>query len=191
MKKAFQWGEILPSLKGTRLKLESLKTDDAPQILAIFGDPEVMRYWGMPPLENTNDARRFIKETHEEFARRDLFGWGIRWNETGKIVGTSTLLNLDRPNRRGEIGFAVAQASWGKGIATEAVETLIGFAFNTLDLHRLEADVDPKNTASLRVLEKQGFVREGLLRERWYQMGEVQDTVFLGLLKREWTGGSV
>ena len=154
MKNSFQWGKALPRLSAKRLELTSLKTEDATNILAIFSDKEVMRYWGTPPLENTSDARRFISEALENFAKRELFGWGIRWNKTGEIIGTSTLLNLDSDNRRAEIGFAVARSFWGKGIATEAVETLIDFAFNTLDLHRLEADVDPNNTASLRVLEK-------------------------------------
>jgi RimJ/RimL family protein N-acetyltransferase len=59
-------------------------------------------------------------------------------------------------------------------------------AFETLDLHRLEADVDPENTASLRVLERNGFRREGHLRERYTQDGRWHDAVLLGLLRREW-----
>jgi hypothetical protein len=66
------------------------------------------------------------------------------------------------------------------------VDVLVRFAFGPLDLRRLEADVDPRNTPSLRLVEKLGFVREGYMRERWELQGEIQDGVFFGLLRREW-----
>ncbi|MGH8430561.1 MAG: GNAT family N-acetyltransferase, partial [Solimonas sp.] len=67
---------------------------------------------------------------------------------------------------------------------------LFDFAFGTPNLRRLEADVDPRNANSLRILGKLGFRREGLLRERWNVGGEIQDTVFLGLLARDWMDGA-
>jgi RimJ/RimL family protein N-acetyltransferase len=69
---------------------------------------------------------------------------------------------------------------------TDAVTTLIRFAFDALGLHRLEADVDPRNERSLRLLARQGFRVEGHLRETYFVGGEVQDSVILGLLRREW-----
>ena len=68
----------------------------------------------------------------------------------------------------------------------EALTALFGFAFGPMALRRLEADVDPRNENSLRILGRLGFRREGLLRERWNVGGEIQDTAFLGLLAREW-----
>jgi RimJ/RimL family protein N-acetyltransferase len=68
----------------------------------------------------------------------------------------------------------------------EALQTLLNHAFEGLELRRLEADVDPRNTASIRTLERLGFKREGYLRERWHVAGEIQDALFYGLLKREW-----
>jgi RimJ/RimL family protein N-acetyltransferase len=68
----------------------------------------------------------------------------------------------------------------------EATSTLLRFAFEQLSLHRVEADVDPRNEASIRLLEKLGFQREGYLRERWLVGEEINDTVFYGLLRREW-----
>jgi RimJ/RimL family protein N-acetyltransferase len=63
---------------------------------------------------------------------------------------------------------------------------LLDYAFRALGLRRLEADVDPRNSGSMRVLERLGFRHEGLLRERWKVNGELQDSVLLGLLEREW-----
>jgi RimJ/RimL family protein N-acetyltransferase len=68
----------------------------------------------------------------------------------------------------------------------EALQTLLTYAFEVLELRRLEADVDPRNAASIRTLERLGFKREGFLRERWHVDGEIQDALFYGLLKREW-----
>jgi len=89
-------------------------------------------------------------------------------------------------HERAEIGFAVARSQWGRGLASEAVAELIAFAFERLQLHRLEADTEPRNERSLRLLERLGFRREGHLRERYYVDGERQDTVLLGLLRTEW-----
>src|SRR5690606_38652938 len=88
-----------------------------------------------------------------------------------------------RAHRRAEVGFMLAPAHWGKGYAAEAVRAVLRFAFEAMDLHRVEADVDPDNGASLRLLERLGFRREGYLRERWWPYGAPADSVVLGLLR--------
>ncbi|HEX6057465.1 MAG TPA: GNAT family protein [Gemmatimonadaceae bacterium] len=93
----------------------------------------------------------------------------------------------DPPHRRAEVGYALARAAWGRGYVAEALHAMIGFAFETLALHRLEADVDPRNERSIRALLREGFEREGYLRERYHVSGEVQDAVLFGLLRREWS----
>jgi len=187
MVSSFKWGHELPKLSGRRVDLRWLTRQDAPAILAIFGDPEVMKFWSSPPLQSLAGAEDLIKEIHDLFGSRQLFQWGISLRETREVLGTCTLFHLDQAHRRAEVGFALRRSAWGQGLATEAVELLIGFAFETLDLHRIEADADPKNERSLRLLERQGFRREGYLRERWHHLGEIQDAIFLGLIRREWS----
>ena len=184
---SFEWGHELPRLPGRRLDLRWLTQRDAPAILEIFSNSEVMKFWGTPPLRNLDAATELIEEIHQLFRSQRLFQWGICWRETNEVFGTCTLLNVDPAHRRAEVGFALGRSAWGHGLATESLEVLINFAFDALDLHRLEADVDPENDRSLRVLERQGFRREGYLRERWHHLGEVRDTVFLGLLRKEWS----
>ncbi len=190
MKNPYEWGAELPRLTGKRLELSGLTQRDAPAIFEIFGDPEVVRYWSSPPFTELSEANKLITETRELFKSRQLFQWGVRLRESGKVIGTCTLYQWSQPHARAEIGFALGSSSWGQRLATEAVELLIGFSFEALEVRRLEADVDPRNEASLRLLEGQGFQREGLLRERWRTHGEADDAVFLGLLRREWAGGS-
>lgn len=97
-----------------------------------------------------------------------------------------SLFHLDEGNRRAEVGFALRRSVWGRGYATEAVSAVIGQAFGPLGLHRLEADIDPRNDASGRLLQRLGFRYEGPLRQRWIVVGEVCDSAFYGLLRAEW-----
>jgi len=117
-----------------------------------------------------------------------VFQWGIARRDDPRVLGTCTLYHLDPPHRRAELGFALSPPHWGRGLMHEALGVVIGFAFETLDLHRLEADVDPRNDRSIRTVERHGFRLEGRLRERYHVNGELQDTAFYGLLRREWPG---
>ncbi len=186
----YEWGQALPTLSASRLDLRWLTREDAPALLTIFGDDEVTKFWSSPSLPDLAAATALLDDIHRLFATRALFQWGICARETSQVIGTCTLLNIDLTHRRAELGIALARSAWGSGYATQALELLIGFAFGTLDLHRLEADIDPGNQPSLRLFEHQGFVREGLMRERWHQLGQMHDTIFLGLLRREWPGPS-
>lgn len=188
MMPSFEWGRELPRIPGPRVDLRWLTQQDAPALLAVFGDPEVMKFWSSPPLQDLAEAVDLVDEIHDLFNSRRLFQWGIGLRETGEVLGTCTLFNLDSAHRRGEVGFALRRSAWGQGYATEALSLLLGFSFEVLDLHRLEADADPRNERSLRVLERQGFRREGHLRERWHHLGKIDDAIFLGLLRREWPG---
>ena len=102
------------------------------------------------------------------------------------LIGTCSLFNVSKQCRRAEIGYGIAPAYWRQGYMFEAVSALLAFAFDTLAMNRLEADIDPRNTASARSLEKLGFQREGLLPERWIVDGEVSDSALYGLLARAW-----
>ena len=182
---SFDWGVELPRLRGTRLDLRPLRATDAPAIFEIFGDPKVAKYWSSEAMRSIDEAVELLDEIRQYFESRVLFQWGICSRDADEVFGTATIYQLDLVNRRAEIGFALKSACWGQGLATEAVSLLIAFAFDGLKLHRLEADVDPNNAASLHLLEHQGFQREGYLRERWHVHGEVHDSVFLGLLRED------
>lgn len=176
----------LSTLSGERFQVRELGDDDLPALLAIWGDPEVMRFMGRPPLAELADAALFLSDVRRGVRQGTLFEWGVAPLAGGPAIGTVALTGLDWQHRRGEIGFALAREHWGRGVMSEAVPLLLDHAFGELRLHRVEADVDPRNAASLRLLERLGFVREGLLRERYLVADEAQDAVFLGLLAREW-----
>lgn len=180
-------GEMtLPVLDTDRLRLRTLVPGDIPALFSIFGDAEVCRYWSSPPLPSLAEADALYASIEDGFETRTLFQWGIELRDTHGIIGTCTLASLSEQHRRGEVGFALGRAHWRMGYVSEALVALVRFAFDELALHRLEADVDPRNHASLRALERLGFERDGYLRERYQVAGEIQDAVLLGLLRPQW-----
>jgi RimJ/RimL family protein N-acetyltransferase len=179
-----QFGDQLPSLRCGGLLLRWLTADDVPDLRIIFGDADVVRFMAMAQLSSEATALEFLAEIHNGFRAGTLYQWGLEVDRA--IVGTCTLANIDRRHRRTELGFALAKPFWGRGLMRSVLPVVIEFAFERLALHRIEADADPRNAASLRVLERLGFQREGLLRERYFQFGEPQDGVVFGLLRKEW-----
>ena len=178
--------EHLPTLDATRLRLRAVVEADVPDLLAVFGDAEVCRYWSRPALADAAQAADLQREIAALFAERTLFQWAIADRATDRLIGTCTLAELSAEHRRAAVGYALRRDAWGRGHATDALRALLAFAFDALRLHRLEADVDPRNAASIRVLERLGFRYEGCLRERWHLSGELQDAALYGLLAREW-----
>jgi [ribosomal protein S5]-alanine N-acetyltransferase len=163
--------------------------DDVDAIYDVFSDPRVMRYWSSGPLANREAAAAMQREIAQNNLNDTAWKWGLALRDTNTVIGTVTLFNLSLSKGRAEIGYAMGSAHWGKGYMNEALKALIVHAFDVMDFRRLEADVDPRNTASIRTLERLGFQREGFLRERWHVGGELQDAFFYGLLKREWQRG--
>ncbi|MDQ3082625.1 MAG: GNAT family N-acetyltransferase, partial [Gemmatimonadota bacterium] len=145
MSSSVAWSDELTTIQGREIVLRQLVDQDAPAMLSIFGDPEVMRFWSSPPLNNLVAAAKLISEIRTAFNERRLFQWGFSSREGGEVLGTCTLFNLDLAHRRAEVGFALRRDLWGRGLASDALGSLIAFSFERLDLHRLEADVDPGN----------------------------------------------
>lgn len=178
--------EILPTIRAERVRLRWLTGKDALDLFEIFSDPEVMRYWSTPALREEDEAQKLLDQIHRYHREKSLFQWGVALQDDDRVVGTCTLARIDAKNRRAEIGYALNRQQWGRGLMKEALTALLDHAFDTLALHRIEADVDPRNAASIALLETLGFEREGYLRERWLMGGETQDSVLLGLLETDW-----
>lgn len=176
----------LPTLTAERVKLRWLTDDDTEAIYSIFSDHDVTRYWSTPPMTSTTQAERLVNSVHQLFREHRLYQWGLTLHDSDEVIGTCTLAELNAQNRRAEIGFALARPYWQGGLMSDGLRTLLAFAFTELKLHRIEADVDPRNEASIGLLNRLGFDREGYMRERWIVNGEICDTAFFGLLEKDW-----
>jgi RimJ/RimL family protein N-acetyltransferase len=176
----------LPIIHGRRVSLRPLVNTDLDSIYNIFSHPEVMRYWSFPPLPDKAAAEKLLAGIIADVERGAMMKWGIARQSDDSVIGTATLFSLNLDNERAEIGYALGREHWGQGLMNEALQSLLEYAFEILKLRRVEADVDPRNTSSIRTLERLGFQREGCLRERWHVGGEIQDALFYGLLQKEW-----
>ena len=127
-----------------------------------------------------------IEQLERDRANAEFYTWATTIDGTDRLIGTVSLFAINRPQFRGEVGYALASDHWGHGYATEGLRLAIDFAFASIGLTRLEADVDPRNAPSCRVVERVGFQREGLLRQRWHVAGEVTDSVIYGLLREDY-----
>ena len=178
--------KTLPIITTPRVVLRWISEDDIESLYEIFSSPQVMRYWSSAPLADREAAADLQREIAGGNESETMLKWGLALRDSDTVIGTTTLFNLSLDNGRAELGYAMAHAHWGKGYMNEALTALVSHAFEVMELRRLEADVDPRNAASIRTLERLGFQREGFLRERWHVNGEIQDAFFYGLLRREW-----
>jgi len=176
--------EDLP-LRTDRLVLRPLQETDADALFRIFSDEKVMRYWSTLPWTSHEPARAMIARDQAQTSR-DHLRLGIVLSQDERLIGTCTLFSINATCRRAEVGYGLGSFAWGRGYMNEALKALLDYGFRQLNLNRVEADIDPRNEASARTLERLGFTKEGYLRERWIVGDEVSDTALYGLLQREW-----
>jgi ribosomal-protein-alanine N-acetyltransferase len=176
--------ETLPVIDGPRVRLRPLRETDAPALFALHGDPQVMRYWSTTAWTSMDDAFEHLR--HAERVQADgAYPWGIALSDTDELVGSVSLFNISKTHRRAELGYSLASAHWGHGLAGEALRLALTYVFDVLELERVEADTDPRNIGSRRLLERMGFVLEGTMRKRWFVADEWCDTSWYGLLREE------
>jgi Acetyltransferases, including N-acetylases of ribosomal proteins len=175
-----------PTLDTARLRLRPLVDADVAALFSFFGDPEAMRYWSRPELKSIDEAEAMLHDIQTSGRSGGFIQLGIARREDDLVIGTCTLYRIQRDHRRAELGYIIRRDHWGRGLAREALTALLDHAFSTLGLHRLEADVDPRNAASIRLVESLGFKLEGRLRERYFVSGDIQDSAIYGLLAPEW-----
>jgi ribosomal-protein-alanine N-acetyltransferase len=174
-----------PELRSDRLHLRDVRTNDAPALFSIHSDPSVMRYWSYPAWTELAQAEQKVADIQRQRRELDILVWAIADAASDRLIGTSAVFALDLKQGRAEIGYSLHPEWQGRGLATEALRLILGYLFDQLQLRRVEADIDPRNEASWRLLEKLGFIREGLLRERWNVNDEICDTAIYGLLRRD------
>jgi [ribosomal protein S5]-alanine N-acetyltransferase len=174
-----------PTLQSNRLRLRPFTDADAGSLYALHSNAHVLRYWDSPPWTERARAERFLAACREMAVE----GTGVRLavevaDQT--FIGWCSLTRWNPTYRSAALGYCFGEQAWGHGYATEAAAALLGWAFDTLDLNRVQAETDTRNVGSARVLEKLGFTREGTLREDCIVNGDVSDSWVYGLLRREW-----
>lgn len=178
-----------PTLETPRLWLREISAADALALFAIHGDAERMRWFGVDPLPDLAAASALVG-TFASWRRAALPGtrWGLQPKQGGELIGTCGLFAWHATWRKCVVGYELARGAEGQGYMHEALSAALDHAFGTTALHRVEAQVHPQNTPSIRVLERLGFRLEGRQREAGHWGGRHHDMLMYGLLRTDRAG---
>lgn len=172
------------NLETESLLLRRLNVDDVNEVLELRSNPAVMQYVPRPLINTKKEALAHIELIEDKIVANVGINWAITLKDNPKMIGIIGHYKIQPENFRSEIGYMLLPQFNGKGIITEAVKVIIQYGFEQLQLHSIEAIIDPENSASEKVLQKNGFVKEAHLLENAYYEGRFLDTVIYSLLKR-------
>jgi [ribosomal protein S5]-alanine N-acetyltransferase len=172
-----------PILPTPRLVLRALRLSDLNDLYEYASDPQIDQYVPWEHYKDIEEARANLNEFLEEYEKDGLGAWGIEHRADRKLIGIINISIPHRIHRRVEVGYTIARTYWGQGYATEALQALIQFGFEKMELLRIEAVLLPQNTASARVLLKAGMQYEGLLHHYQVWRGQPCDLQMYALVK--------
>jgi len=172
------------NLETERLLLRRLAATDANEIMELRGNPETMKFVPRPLVTTIEEALEHFKQIDDKIENNIGINWAITLKGNPKIIGIIGHYKIQPENYRCEMGYMILPQYHGQGIVTEAIKALLIYGFDDLQMHSIEAVIDPGNTASERVLQKNGFVKEAHFIENEYYYGKFYDSVVYSLLKR-------
>ena len=165
----------LPTLETDRLILRKIEYSDKSDIFEYAKNPEVAKYVLWEPHKEEIDTIAFLNIIYAAYNKNKTAPWGIQIKENSKMVGTVGFVKWDKENKTGEIGYALSQEYWGKGIITEAVKEIVKFGFDKMELKKITAHCISENLASEKVLLKSGFNSDGLFPKHATVKGNLVD----------------
>jgi ribosomal-protein-alanine N-acetyltransferase len=171
-----------PVLRTPRLLLRAIVPADAPALFVLRSDPRVMQHIGRPLAKTVEDAESLLEHIHTELENRTAITWALTRHGDPQLAGTIGFWRITAEHHHAELGYLLHPDLWGQGITREAATAVIDHGFAALHLHRIEACVDPANTASIALLESLGFAREAHLVQNFLFDGVFLDTLMYGRL---------
>lgn len=177
--------EYFPLLESERLILRQLEAGDADSMFDYFSREKVVEYYDVERFTSRDEAVEMIEGLLYRYEARKQIRWGIVLRGEDKIIGTCGFHALEKMHLKAEVGYELHSDYWGKGIMTEAIQTIVAFGFAEMDLNRIEAFYNPLNLASKKVLENCGFSFEGILRKRFLLKGKFEDVALSAILKED------
>jgi ribosomal-protein-alanine N-acetyltransferase len=172
-----------PSLTTPRLILREIVPDDAERYHPIHRTGQDNATWQTRLDATLDDTRARIAGIAAAFAAHEGIRWGIALADGGGLVGSAGFWRLVKPHFRAEIGYELAPEHRGRGYMAEALFAILRFGFDAMELHSVEANTHPENHASIAVLTRLGFRREGTLRESFFFDGRFHDNAVFSLLR--------
>lgn len=176
----------VPVLETKKYLLRGMTKDDAQGLLEFMKDAETMKYITPDPVRSEAAIQEEIQLQLEKFTLRSEIPWVIVNKSNGKLIGKISLHKLSMWHKKAELGVVIHKEYQQQGVMTEVMEIILSFGFNTLELNRLVGDIFADNKGSEKILEKYGFIKEGVLRQTDFDGQAYHDTVVFSMLKAEY-----
>lgn len=174
-----------PNLETERLLLRRVHVDDVEEIFILRSDPIINKNSLRPLATTKREALEFIEKLENALIQNEGIAWMICERHRPEIViGHIGIWRLMKEHYRGEIGYLIHTDFQGKGMMSEAMKAAIDYGFNQLKLHTIEAQVSPMNMPSQKILERNGFEKEGYLKEDFFANGKFHDTILYSLINK-------
>jgi [ribosomal protein S5]-alanine N-acetyltransferase len=174
-----------PILKTERLLLRRLNNADVNEIMALRSNPETMKYIPRPLAKTIEDALEHIAMIDRKIENNEGINWAITLKDHSELIGIIGHYRIKPEHYRAEIGYMILPEYNGKGIVSEAIKEVVKYGFEVMQLHSIEAIIDPENYASAKVLEKNEFVKEAHFKENEFYEGRFLDSVIYSKLNKQ------
>lgn len=183
--------EHFPYLESEHVILKKIDESNLDEVFGIYSNDQVFEYCGIIPKHNKDTVKNMIGHFERDFLKGAKVKWGIFLSENPSVlVGIIEAMDFNQKVNMVTIGYFLAEAYWGKGIAAQAVQLVVKFLFEATEVNRIQAEVMPFNERSKRVLLKNGFLKEGTYRQAhvWSGKGLV-DLEIYSILAEEYGEG--
>lgn len=171
-----------PELSTERLLLREISSADVQEVFQLRSNKNVMQFIDRPLAQSMDDAMTLIKKIADGHEKNENITWAITLQNLPKLIGTIGFWRIDKENYRAEIGYLLHPEEQGKGLMQEAITAVLKYGFATMKLHSVEANVNPANNASIKLLEKNNFTKEAHFKENYFYDGRFLDSAIYSLL---------
>jgi len=180
--------DSFPVLESENIVLKKIEEIDLEELFSIYSNDNVFKYCGIIPKKNKETVKNMIEHFERDYNKKSRIKWGIYYKQDNmKLVGIIEVFDINQKINMVTIGYFLAEAYWGKGIATESLKVLVRYLFENVEVNRIQAEVMPENNESKKVLTKNGFIKEGTLRQAsWWSGKGVVDLEVYGLLYQDY-----
>ncbi|REC43484.1 GNAT family N-acetyltransferase [Chryseobacterium pennipullorum] len=173
-----------PVLQTERLILRQLTPQDTQDLFEYFSLDEVMEYYDLETFKTAEDAENIIQHFNGEFEKGKGFRWALELKGENKVIGTCGYHNWYPEHFRAEIGYELNPPFWRKGYMKEAILPILTYGFESMQLHRVDAFIDPANISSEKLLTSLNFQEEGTMKDYFFEKGKFVDATLFGLVNK-------
>lgn len=171
-----------PVLTTERLRLRRMQPSDAAALFILRSDERAMQYVDRPRAKSMDDVYPFMEMIEKGLQENSAILWVITMKGSDELIGTIGFWRMQPENFRSEIGYGLLPDYHRKGLMVEALRAVVQYGFEVINLHSIEANINPGNHGSRQVLLRCGFVKEAYFRENYYWQGKFLDSEIYGLL---------